>query len=224
MNEFILKAMNPSKYSKEELKANAEAARTAYGYALYAAANTTAEYAAVRAAGRATHDEYAAEYAAGCAEYWFNKYFELTGENKQDYIDAINNDNDKSVYTQEMLDDGVLPSVGMQFVLSYHEKDSRFNEFNNKVVKVLSISECGVYTFYQETLGFGALMLSIESVKPIESITKLIDGQPYQFESRQNKKFYGIYNEDRDILSISQGQWFDVEAATNIKPLTVKRD
>ena len=31
--------------------------------------------------------------AAADAVYWLNKYFNITGENKQDYIDAINKDN-----------------------------------------------------------------------------------------------------------------------------------
>ncbi len=40
--------------------------------------------------------DYTADYAvrAACAaEYWINEYFNETGENRQDYIDAINKDN-----------------------------------------------------------------------------------------------------------------------------------
>jgi len=75
MNPHILMVidnqMNPSKYSVDELKANA--ADAANAYAVYEAADATV---------------YAAAYTA---DYWLNKYFDYSGENKQDYIDAINN-------------------------------------------------------------------------------------------------------------------------------------
>jgi len=78
MNKHILMVvdhqMNPEKYSKDELKDNADAAAYAdvVSYAItaaYATYDTTAAYAAY---------------------YLINQYFNCTGENKQDYIDAIN--------------------------------------------------------------------------------------------------------------------------------------
>ena len=77
MNPHILMLvdhqLNPAKYTKEQLDKNAEDA-----YAFYAAYTVTAYvYAAARTA----------------AAYWLGRYFEFTGENKQDYIDAINKEN-----------------------------------------------------------------------------------------------------------------------------------
>ncbi len=95
----MLKAMNPSKYTKEELKANA--ANAADAYADSRAADAYADtYATVRVAAAIADAVYAARvaaYATACvaadaadAEYWVNRYFEHTGENRQDYIDEIN--------------------------------------------------------------------------------------------------------------------------------------
>ncbi len=74
MNKHILMVidhqLNPDKYTQEDLDKNAASAYVAYDAAYDAA------YAA----------------ASANATYWLNRYFELTGENKQDYIDAINKD------------------------------------------------------------------------------------------------------------------------------------
>ena len=76
MNKHILMVidnqLNPDKYTQEQLDKNADDACATYDYA-YAAANAAAAYAAV--------------------DYWLRQYFKQTGENKQDYIDAINKDN-----------------------------------------------------------------------------------------------------------------------------------
>tara|TARA_R110002050_G_scaffold181394_1_gene314858 strand:- start:108 stop:350 length:243 start_codon:yes stop_codon:yes gene_type:complete len=73
--------LNPDKYTKGQLEANRDDAHAAYD-----ADNVGAAYAysAADAAALAT-----ATYDAG---YWLNGYFKMTGENKQDYIDAINKD------------------------------------------------------------------------------------------------------------------------------------
>jgi hypothetical protein len=68
--------LNPEKYTKEQLKDNAAAAAPA------AAPAATAAYATATAAP-----------ATESANYWLDQYFKRTGENKQDYIDAINKDN-----------------------------------------------------------------------------------------------------------------------------------
>ena len=70
MNKHILTVidnqLNPGKYTQKQLEENAATAADAYAaYAFYADA----------------------------ASYWLKRYFERTGENKQDYIDAINKDN-----------------------------------------------------------------------------------------------------------------------------------
>ena len=72
--------LNPNKYTQQELDKNSD---YAYASATFATSATSA-YAAYAA--------YTASVDADDA-YWFNEYFKLSGENKQDYIDAINKDN-----------------------------------------------------------------------------------------------------------------------------------
>ncbi len=86
MNKYILTVidniLNTSKYNKKNLDQNA-----AYDAknAAYAAAADAAAYA------------YAAKDAAKDAAdaYSLNEYFKLSGENKQDYIDAINKEGNR---------------------------------------------------------------------------------------------------------------------------------
>ena len=77
MNKHILMLvdhqLNPAKYTKEQLDKNAEDADNVDAAYVYSAA--------------------AYAYADIDADYWLDKHFENTGENKQDYIDAINKDN-----------------------------------------------------------------------------------------------------------------------------------
>jgi len=93
MNKHILmiidNQLNPKKYTKEQLKQNADAAYDAYDYA-YDAVAFSAKFAYF-----AAYDAYAFAYADVDVDvdYWLDRYFKITGENKQDYIDAINKDN-----------------------------------------------------------------------------------------------------------------------------------
>ena len=93
MNKHILFVMdhlaNPGKYTQEELEAAADAADDAYDAAADDAADDAAYDAAAYAASHASHAT-AASYAA--VERWVNRYFGLTGENKQDYIAALTTD------------------------------------------------------------------------------------------------------------------------------------
>ncbi len=75
---FVLDDLaNPSKYTQEKKEANRGSAYTTARDADHAA--DAAAYAADAAA-----------YAAD-ADYWLNRYFEITGEDKQTYIDALEN-------------------------------------------------------------------------------------------------------------------------------------
>jgi len=88
MNPHILividNQLNPDKYTKEQLKENADAA--------YAYADAFADAYAYAAANYA-NAAYAYADAFADVDYWLGRYFRYTGENKQDYIDAINKDN-----------------------------------------------------------------------------------------------------------------------------------
>ena len=73
MNKYILCTMDKSKTETEkDLKKNADAAA-----------------AAADAAAAAADAAYAAAADAADADYWLNRYFERTGENKKDYLKVI---------------------------------------------------------------------------------------------------------------------------------------
>ena len=91
MNIFILKTMryldNPELLTKEEMKKDATAAYADdVDYDVYTADN----------AGAANYAAYAAVYAVAYAvsgavdsELWIDKYFKITKENKQNYINEV---------------------------------------------------------------------------------------------------------------------------------------
>jgi hypothetical protein len=117
MNKFILVAMNRKNHTQEELDENYTAA-VAVVLAV-AAAYTAADDATYAAC--AAYDAYDA-----AAEYWINRYFERTGEDKQLYVNEIERINNmktvmgasmvgkpsQPVFTQAMADNGELPQVG----------------------------------------------------------------------------------------------------------------
>ena len=91
MNKYILKIMryidNPQAFTREEMQSNATASggylANAAAYAAHAANAYAAEYAAYTvAAAYANAAEYATTYAV-------DRYFSITGENKQKYIDEV---------------------------------------------------------------------------------------------------------------------------------------
>ena len=95
LNPHILIVMkwlrNPDSVTQEELDANADDA-----YAAYATHTTDDAYAAYAAA--ADCDVYIATLSLGIpnvAEKWVNRYFKITKENKQDYIDALTDEENK---------------------------------------------------------------------------------------------------------------------------------
>jgi len=100
MNQIILKVQGhllyPDKYTKEQLEQNYidAAANFTSAYTTYAEANKNdkgAAWACQNAADDASSAAYAAAYVnARVADDWLDEYFVNTGENRQDYIDAVN--------------------------------------------------------------------------------------------------------------------------------------
>ena len=88
MNKFILIAMDKESYTDEELKKNAEDA-----FSVYCAEDARAVYdlttsdPAAAAASYASYD--ASDFTEDYLEYCLDLYFEKTGEDRQDYINAI---------------------------------------------------------------------------------------------------------------------------------------
>ena len=117
------------------------------------------------------------------------------------------------VFTQEMADNGVLPSVGMECIFKHGGSDCR------GVVTAIT-KEFIVLT---EDSGKERIRkLSESPIKPLTSPITLIDGKAYQFDNRNIQTIEGIYNKNCNIFSVAQGQYFDVVAVTNIQPLTVE--
>jgi len=131
LNKYILLVMkwlgDPESVSKGELVENRKAA-----YAIYTtSADTAAAYAA-----------YAA--VAYAAEKWVNKYFERTGENKQDYIDAIGAEKRPQEPESKEWDGEGLPPIG-----AFCEVTDCWNDFERPVnlssgqeVKILMDYKC----------------------------------------------------------------------------------
>ena len=113
LNPFILvvvdNQLNPDKYTPKQLEDNAdEAYKAANDVASHAAAANdvashaaaandaydAAAYAYAAAAYAYTYAYDAAAYAYAAATYWLAAYFTKTNENKQDYIDELENPND----------------------------------------------------------------------------------------------------------------------------------
>ncbi len=100
MNQFILTVQGyvlcPEKYTKEQLEQNYvdAAANFTSAYTSYAESNDDDKGAAwdcQNAADDASSAAYAAAYVnPRVADDWLDEYFVNTGENRQDYIDAIN--------------------------------------------------------------------------------------------------------------------------------------
>ena len=140
MNKHILLVMkyldDNNSVTQEELLGNYKAAAAAYvdvdaayanaiayvdaAYVDAAYANAIADAAYVDAAYAAAHTAHAAAHAAAIiADINYTKkkvdeYFDFTGENRQDYVDALSPTIESPVYTQAMKDAGELPSVGMR--------------------------------------------------------------------------------------------------------------
>ncbi len=119
------------------------------------------------------------------------------------------------VYTQEMHEAGELPSVGMEVIF----KHSSWLGARHEQAEVLAITKEYLILQVKGQVCENHFYIKDISFKPP---VKLVDGKAYQFNAR-DCQYYGIYNEDRKILNVDQGQWFDVVAVTNIQPLTVEK-
>jgi hypothetical protein len=138
-------------------------------------------------------------------------------------VEEFNNfkgDDVKTVYTQEMADNGVLPSVGMECLAVYvgviggSEDKVTIAHINNKG-QFACIDDNGDYLIQYVAED------DTESFKPLTPPVELIDGKAYQFESRGNV-FHGIYEKKYTSFNVMAGQLFNDISCTNIQPLTVE--
>lgn len=270
LNPYILLVVkwlnDKSSVSKEELKKNAAAA-----YAAYATA-------------------YAAYATAADADKWMEKHFKLTGESKQDYINAIAEKEDRvdidwskapegathywegshsfykfsnhlddfvfcaghwepcsdiacfgtdrltsrptgpqpPVYTQEMSNEGILPSIGVECLL---RKSSEPVKGRNGFVAGECAGEEVYITAHFETREgsamaayfginkrFGGVACGI-AFEPLPPKQELINGKAYQFNFMHHKAITGLYDKLNDEFD-SFGRKFPVFKSKRITLLT----
>jgi len=116
------------------------------------------------------------------------------------------------VYTQEMADNGMLPSVGMVVL------DKRNN---NEYEILLPADNNGYYVMIGGDGGYHCELLKY--LKPTTPPIKLVDGKAYQFDVRDKGGIVcGIYSKWDDKMHVGPSHYFDLLSATNIKLLEVK--
>lgn len=129
---------------------------------------------------------------------------------------------DKPIYTQAMCDAGELPSVGMEVRYTPIENDSNTTLEAGQYVHGKIIAYHGGFVWTSDN---GLRKLSNTRFKPVLPPITLIDGETYQFDVRSTGRIIkAIYNKFDNKLHVSDGQWFDVESADDIKHLTLARE
>ena len=171
---------------------------------------SAAAYAAAFAFSCAT--AYAAAYAADAAdaEKWISKYFERSGESKQDYIDALKPKANKPIYTPK--------------------PDERcFYNFMDSTgwISCIFMGECNGTTWVISNGKHEHHKLVDMEFKPLTPPIELIDKGLYYFDVNNKKQMVGeaYYTEitsDWMITNIRANTSYHQDFCTNIKLLTVK--
>jgi hypothetical protein len=124
-------------------------------------------------------------------------------------------DDVETVYTQEMSDNGVLPSAGMEcLVLNNSCSQPKWKKALIKYMGDLVIyayCENGERCDRKRSLKF----------KPLTPPIELIDGKAYQFDYGNTAEIIGLYSKQSKQLQAIAGH-YESKHCTNIKPLTVE--
>jgi len=115
------------------------------------------------------------------------------------------------IYTQEMADNGELPSVGMDCKFM-HGGDMQIGTVTAKTKRFIIFTEEGGMERVRKIEG-----CAIEAITPP---IELIDGERYQFQHKTTRGL-GFYNERLDEFS-SLNHKIHIHACTNIQLLTVE--
>ena len=119
----------------------------------------------------------------------------------------------KPIYTQAMADNNILPMIGMDYLDEDGQVCVAIGHYSSFVAGVQAEHLIQQYP---------AVSVSRNNeCKPITPPIELINGEAYQFMNRTGEILNGIYNKERDILTVEQGRYFDLISVTHIKPLTV---
>jgi hypothetical protein len=129
-------------------------------------------------------------------------------------------DNVKTVYTQEMDDNGVSPSVGMELLFFKDSKMTK-NKWTRGTFagKAYSAGGCAVFLFTDhETNSTHIVDLDIQ-FKPLAPPIELIDGKAYQFDIGKKTRL-GFFKGSGFLGGIRS--YWELSACTNIKSLTIE--
>tara|TARA_R110000772_G_scaffold246644_1_gene360356 strand:- start:49 stop:615 length:567 start_codon:yes stop_codon:yes gene_type:complete len=114
------------------------------------------------------------------------------------------------IFTQEMVDNGVLPGVGMECQTS------------TGILTIKYVGQKVVVSEDSEGMEFMTSMKSaLHSFKPLTPPMTLNDGECYQFNSPSGGLFKGYYIPTKGLFVAHRGN-FDAHLCTNIQPLTVE--
>ena len=151
--------------------------------------------------------------------YKLRDHFATTSSRHQELIDSGFLEQEPQptpIFTQEMADNDVLPSVGMECIAAYCKSEVKVTIAHiNSKKQFACIDDNGDYLIHYPKEGIG------ESFKPLTPPITLIDGKAYQFEARGNV-FHGIYEKRIGSFNVMTGQFFNTISCTNIQPLTVE--
>ena len=117
------------------------------------------------------------------------------------------------IFTQEMADDGVSPSVGMECLINFPDIDNAWYKY--------TIDFMGKHTFIASCEDVSERFGHVDDVyfKPLTPPITLIDGECYSYNYFGPKKSF--YNKEINRLVSLQGSCSPL-GATNIQPLTVE--
>lgn len=144
----------------------------------------------------------------------------ITGADLYDYINTdkelLQPTKPEAIYTQEMCDNGELPSVGMECL--YLDTNKEYIK-----CKVVYLSEWSI-VLEQTEKGYAqgvevAKAVDYVTIKPLTPPIKLIDGKAYQFE-HNGIVWNGIYIKSENSMLYSL-RTAEVVFCTNIQLLTV---
>lgn len=120
----------------------------------------------------------------------------------------------KPVYTKEMADTGILPSVGMECLIL--NMFSAVPNYNKAVIKYMG--DLVIYAYVEDGERCDSkINLKFKSLTPP---IELIDGKAYKFEFNGFKRL-GFYSESRELIVDTSSYW-PPDKCTNIQLLEVK--
>tara|TARA_R110000850_G_scaffold100316_2_gene207502 strand:+ start:745 stop:1272 length:528 start_codon:yes stop_codon:yes gene_type:complete len=138
-----------------------------------------------------------------------------TNDTQHELSDDYLSKNFCKVFTQEMCDNGELPSAGMECLINFPDIDNAWYKYTIDFMgKHSSIATCEDVA---ERFGH----VEDAYFKPLTPPIELIDGECYQFNSPSGGLFKGYYVPIKRLFVAHKGN-FDSYRCTNIQPLTVE--